>query len=112
LFEERQKRELVSLLTELAEYVTLTSKGDRLKLLSSSFPISGASNTQIEQEIQQLDVELGPPGEATTRVKRVRAARAYMHQYTTEPPTSETAWNSEGCKFAFYTFRGLNSMES
>jgi hypothetical protein len=105
-----KKAELVLLLTELAEYVTLTCKGDRLKLLSSGFPISGATSTQIDQVIQRLEVELGAPRQATTQVKRVRGARAYMHQYTTEPPTAETKWVSEGSKQPSYTFTGLNSM--
>jgi hypothetical protein len=104
-----QKALLISFLTELAQYVTLTCKEDRGKLLSSGFPVSGDKSYQAEPEIQQLEVELGPPGEATTQVKRLRGARAYMHQYTTEPPTAETKWFSEGSKYSYYTFSGLNS---
>lgn len=105
-----KKAELIALLTVLAQYVTLTCKGDRLKLLSSGFPISGASSTQVDQVIQQLEVLLGSPGEATTKVKRVRGVRAYMHQYTTQPPGADTVWHSEGSKFAYYTFSGLSSV--
>jgi hypothetical protein len=105
------KDELVGLLTELAEYVTLKCKGDRLMLLSSGFPISGASSTQLEQVIEKLEVDLGAPGEATTTVKRLRGARAYMHQYTTEPPAVETVWHNEAGKHPSHTFRGLKSME-
>jgi hypothetical protein len=105
------KGELVGLLTELAEYVTLKCKGDRLMLLSSGFPISGASSTQLEQVIEKLEVDLGAPGEATTTVKRLRGARAYMHQYTTEPPAVETVWHNEAGKHPSHTFRGLKSME-
>ena len=105
-----KKAELILLLTELAEYVTFTCKGDRLKLLSSGFPISGATSTQIDQVISQLEVELATPRQATTQVKRLRAARAYMHQYTTESPTSETVWRSEGSKHPYYTFSGLTSV--
>jgi len=104
-----RKALLISLLTELVQYVTLTCKGDRGMLLSSGFPISGDRLNQEDQEIQQLEVELGPPGEATTQVKRLKGARAYMHQYTTEPPTSETKWISEGSKQPYYTFSGLAS---
>lgn len=105
-----KKAELIALLVVLAEYVTLTCKGDRVKLLSSGFPISGASSTQVDQVIQELDVQLGVPGEATTRVKRLSRARAYLHQYTTELPGSETVWHSEGSKFPYYTFSGLTSV--
>ncbi|WP_242696402.1 hypothetical protein [Longitalea luteola] len=61
--------------------------------------------------IEKLEVELGPPGEVTIRVKRVRGARAYMHQYTAEPPTSETVWTNEGSTNAYHTFRGLKSYQ-
>ncbi|WP_207514195.1 hypothetical protein [Longitalea luteola] len=105
-----QKAVLITLLVALDKYVTATSNGDRGMLLSSGFPVAGDRYYQAEPVISQMEVELGPPGEATTRIKRLRGARAYMHQYTTEPPTTETVWVSEGSKFAFYTFSGLNSM--
>jgi hypothetical protein len=105
------KAELVGLLTGLADYVTLKCKGDRLMLLSSGFPISGASSTQLEQKIQELEVAIGAPGVATTKVSRLRGARAYLHQYTTEEPTAETVWNNEAGKRPSYTFSGLKSME-
>jgi hypothetical protein len=108
-FKKDKKAEMVALLTKLAAYVTLTCKGDRTMLLSSGFPISGDQGEQPMPVIQKLDVKLGPPGMITTRVKRVAGARAYMHQYTTEPPTSETVWISEGSLQASYTFSGLKS---
>jgi hypothetical protein len=104
------KAQLLSLLVVLAEYVTATSKGDRLQLLSSGFPISGATSTQLDQAIAPLQVEIGVPGEASTSLKRLRGARVYMHQYTTEPPTAETVWHSEVSRFSFHTFSGLTSM--
>jgi hypothetical protein len=104
------KAEVIALLTVLADYVTVTCKGDRLNLLSSGFPISGATSTQIDQVISPLEVEIGAPGQASTSIMRLRGARIYMHQYTTEPPTSETVWHSEVTKFPYYTFSGLTSM--
>lgn len=103
------KARLIVLLAILAAYVTEKSQGNRGMLLSSGFAISGDKTNRTEPVLQQLEVELGPPGEATTKVKRVRAVRAYMHQYTTEPPTAETVWASEGSKDPYYTFSGLNS---
>jgi hypothetical protein len=104
------KAELIDLLTVLADYVTSTCKGDRLNLLSSGFPVSGATNTQLDQVVSPLQVELGAAGEASTNLKRLRGARVYMHEYTTELPTSETVWHSEISKFSYHTFTGLNSM--
>ncbi|THU34878.1 hypothetical protein FAM09_23070 [Niastella caeni] len=104
------KAEVIALLTVLAEYVTVMCKGDRLNLLSSGFPISGASSTQIDQIISPLEVEIGAPGVASTSLKRLRGARVYMHQYTAEPPALETVWHSEVSKFSVHTFNGLTSM--
>jgi hypothetical protein len=104
-----QKARLIVLLSVLAKYVTEKCKGNRGMLLSSGFLISGDKSNQEVPVIQQLDVELGRPGEATTVVKRIRRARAYMHQYTSEPPTADTVWTSEGSKNPHYTFSGLNS---
>jgi hypothetical protein len=106
------KAELVSLLTELAEYVTLKCKGDRLMLLSSGFSISGASSTRVEQAIEKLEVDLGAPGEVTTTVKRLRGARAYMHQYTTETPSAETVWHNEQASIRLIRLAALNRWKS
>lgn len=105
-----KKAELIALLTELDNYVTVTCNGDEAMLLNSGFEVSGQTERpQPMSTIQKLEVELGPPGEATVRVKRIRGARAYMHQYTTETPTSETVWISAGNTDAYYTFQGLKS---
>jgi len=104
-----KKKELIALLTLLAAYVTRTCNGDRTRLLSSGFPVSGEKGEQSMPAIQKLEVELGPPGVLTTRVKRVAGARAYMHQYSTEAPTSETVWISAGSTEAFHTFSGLKT---
>lgn len=108
-FKNETKARLIVLLTIVAAYVTEKCKGNRGMLLSSGFPVSGDKLNRDELVIQQLEVELGPPGEATTKVKRLRRARAYMHQYTTELPTTETVWASEGSKDPHYTFSGLSS---
>jgi hypothetical protein len=104
-----RKKQVVALLSELDSYVTLTCNGDEAMLLSSGFDISGQTDSQQMPAIQKLEIELGPPGEATIRVKRIRGARAYLHQYTTEPPTSETVWINEGSIKPNFTFRRLKS---
>lgn len=103
------KVEITALLNELDSYVTLISNGDEAMLLSSGFDISGLTSEKPMPDIPKLFVELGPPGEVTIRVKNVRGARAYMHQYTSEPPVSESVWMSEGSTNPNCTFRGLKS---
>jgi hypothetical protein len=103
------KAEIIALLTELDSFITTFANGDETLLVTSGFDISGQSTVQPMPAIPKLDVELGPPGEVTISVKQVRSAKAYMHQYTTEPPTSETVWITEGSITPECTFRGLKS---
>jgi hypothetical protein len=104
------KATVTNLLQELADYVTATSKGDKGKMLSSGFEVTeDTGNKGLLAKIEILEVELGPPGQATTRVRNAKGARAYIHQYTTEPPTPKTIWYSEGCGLSRYTFKGLDS---
>jgi len=104
-----KKKEAVALLIELDTYVTGVCNGNEAMLLSSGFDIAGQAEEQPMAAIEKLIVELGPSGQVTLRIKRVRAARAYLHQYTTEPPNSETVWISEGSTNPQFTFRGLKS---
>src|SRR5439155_26969878 len=100
----------LKLLQGLAEYVTETSKGDRTFILSSGFdPTGDNSGNNQPPSIETLEVELGPSGEATTRIKNVTGAKAYVHQYTKEPPGLNTEWIGEGSSSGTHTFEGLSS---
>ena len=105
------KKIVLTLLQELADYVTATCKGNRTLMLGSGFDVTdeeGNSNT-LPAKIEKLEVKLGPPGEATTKVRNVTGARAYIHQYTSEPPDKNTIWVCEGTALSSFTFKGLTS---
>jgi hypothetical protein len=104
-----KKAEVVSLLIELDSYVTGVCNGEEALLLNSGFDIAGQTEEQLMAVIEKLIIELGHPGQVTIRSKRIRGARAYLHQYSTEPPGSETVWISEGSTKPYFTFRGLKS---
>lgn len=104
-----KKAKILAYIEELAQFVTVTCNGDRSLLLNSGFDVSGERISQVMPFIEKLEVELGPPGEVTTRIKKLPGARAYLHQYTTESPTSTTVWISEGSAFRQHTFKGLAS---
>ena len=105
------KKIVLTLLEELEDYVTATCKGNRTLILSSGFDVTDETRTgnTLPAKIEKLEVKLGPPGEATIKVRNVTGARAYMHQYTSEPPNKETIWASEGSALSSYTFKGLTS---
>ena len=106
-----RKAIMLGLLQELVDYVTVVCKGNRTMMLSSGFDVNeenGNTNKQLPA-IEKLEVELGPPGEAITRIKNVTGAIAFVHQFTTEPPNLHTLWFGEGSSLGSYTFKGLSS---
>jgi hypothetical protein len=106
-----KKAELIGILDELNDYVTTTSNGDATILLSSGFDISGTkAASQTLAPIEQLEVEIGPPGTAITRVKKVAGAKAYIHQCTPDPITPDSKWMSETITDSENTFTNLNSV--
>jgi hypothetical protein len=106
-----KKVRVQNLLQELAEYVTVKSNGDRTLILSSGFDVSNESRTKknLPPSIEKLEVELGEAGVATIRTKDVTAVKAYIHQYTTEPPSINTVWVGDGSSYGDHTFSGLSS---
>ena len=104
------KAEVLELLHELADYVTVISKGDRTTMLRSGFNVNSANGSNKQPPtIEILEIDLKVTGQATTRVRKVTRAIAFVHQYTAEPPTNQTIWVSEGTSLSYYTFEGLQS---
>lgn len=101
---------VLDLLEELAKYVTQKSKGDRVIILGSGFN-ANKERRKIGSapSIEVLEVELGPPGKVTVTARNITGARAYVHQYTTDPPGLNAEWISEGSTEKSYTFEGLIS---
>ncbi|HEY1202514.1 MAG TPA: hypothetical protein VGE79_16100, partial [Niastella sp.] len=99
----------IGYMTELDAWVTEKCKGDRTMLLSSGFYVSGEKGNETTQSIGELEVQLGAPGFVTTRIKRIRGTRAYLHQVASELPTSATLWTNEASPNPSFTFSGLTS---
>jgi hypothetical protein len=106
-----KKVRVQNLLQILADYVTVKCNGDRTLIISSGFDVSNESrsNKNVPPSIGKLEVELGEAGVAITRVKDVTAVKAYIHQYTTEPPSINTVWVGDGSSDGEHTFSGLSS---
>ena len=104
---------ILALLQALADYVTVKSKGERTLIISGGFDVPSETNSTRNQppSIEKLEVELGQAGEATTRIKNVKNAKAYVYQYTTEPPGLNTVWSSEFTSQGSHTFQGLSSVK-
>ncbi len=105
------KEVVLGLLQELADYVTVTCKGDRSKMLSSGFDVNNenGNGNKLPPAIEKLEVKLGPSGEAVTRVRNITNTIAFVYQFTTETPNFHTRWYGEGSSQNSYTFQGLDS---
>jgi hypothetical protein len=98
----------LDLLQQLADYVTTTAKGDKTLILESGFDVTSEERSITPPpSIEKLEVELGLSGEATIRVKKPTGVKAYIHQYTMEPPGLNTIWTGEGSSEGTHTFQGL-----
>lgn len=106
-----RKTELIGMLEQWDDYVTTTSNGDKTMLLSSGFDIVGLKTQSQELlPIEQLDVEIGPVGQAIVSVKKVTGARLYAFQCTPDPITPESVWATETTSDRENTFTNLNSI--
>jgi hypothetical protein len=102
------KVEIISMMDELADYVTTVSNGDKTMLLSSGFDITGDKDLlQALPPIEKLVVVSDQPGQATTRVRRIGGARSYVHQYTADPLSTDSVWVSETTTEPEHTFNNL-----
>lgn len=96
------------LLLQLVQYVTQISEGNKTLLLSSGFELTPGKSAPAKPS-PQLVVDIALPRQATTRVKRVARARAYIHQYAADPLTDNSVWTSETTHLHQHTFTGLTT---
>jgi transcriptional regulator of met regulon len=106
-----KRAEVIALLTELAAYVTTICNGDPARLVSSGFKLRKARGTTVLLPIKELKVTIDRAGEAVTQVKRVTGAKAYIHQYTTDPLTGDNVWINQVTTELSHNFTGLKSKE-
>ncbi|MCS3798805.1 fibronectin type III domain-containing protein [Niastella sp. OAS944] len=105
------RRSLIEIMVQFAFYVSQICKGDRAMLLSSGFDLAKeSSESKLMAGIESLEVTNVNSGEANVVVKRVKGARAFIHQYTTEPPSDATVWVSETTAHRKHTFTGLKPL--
>lgn len=103
------KKELVSTIRALGNYVTQTAEGELEVLISSGFTLAktGQAAPPITNP-QDLQVENGlNSGEIITGVKAVKSAKAYIHQYTADPITDNSQWTSVASTKCKNVFTGL-----
>jgi hypothetical protein len=106
-----KRAEVIALLSELVEYVTLTCNGDPARLVSSGFELNKERGTKALLPIKELKVTIDRTGEAVIQVKKVAGAKAYIHQYAPDPLTGDNEWVNKVTTNPSYTFTCLKSKE-
>jgi hypothetical protein len=89
------KEKLISLLRELGELVEKRSNGDDVLLVRSGFVLTKPLKEVTLQKPEDFIVLPGKiNGQIILQIKRVKGAKAYMYQYTRDPLTDNSRWES------------------
>ena len=104
-----KKAAMIDLLKRLAAYVTFTANGNRNVIATSGFTISkDGSSSRAMTAPASFKMTVGKtPGQATSTVSGVKGVKAYAHQYTADPMTDASVWQSELVTSRSHTFTGL-----
>jgi hypothetical protein len=86
---------LIKKLKQVGEFVITESKGAEGALLSSGFNFYKPVDEVIIKAPTNFRIKPGPnPGEIIMQVKRVKGARSYLYQWTPNPVTPQSIWQS------------------
>jgi hypothetical protein len=86
---------LIQKLKQVGEFVKTESKGEEGHLLSSGFDLYKPVDEVVIKAPANFKIKPGPnPGEIIMQVSRVKGARSYLYQWTPNPVTSESIWQS------------------
>ena len=108
------KREvLISLVHNLSSYVLYTAAGDRLVAQSSGYSIAKLPTPQdpIVKAQSQVLTEGDEPGQLRYSFNRVKGARSYMYQFTQDPLTENSVWQSRVGTVRKTVLTGITSKE-
>lgn len=106
-----KRKALIEIMVQLGFYISQISNGDKAMLLSSGFDLAKeTSEVKLHTVIERFEVTNAKAGEAFIAVKSIKGARAYVHQFSLEPPTATTVWVSETTTSRKHTFVGLTPL--
>ena len=89
------KEKLIILLRELGDWIEKHSSGDELALVSSGFKLAKPRKEISLQNPEEFIIMPGKNnGEIIMQVKRVKGAKAYIYQYTRDPLSDDSKWET------------------
>jgi hypothetical protein len=89
------KEKLIVLLREMGDWIEKHSNGDELALISSGFKLAKPrKEISLQNPVEFVIMPGKNNGEIIMQVKRVKGAKAYMYQYTPDPLTDDSKWET------------------
>lgn len=86
---------MIKKMKELGEYVLTAAKNEETPLISSGFPLAKhAGETTIHRPDGFKIMTGANEGEIIMQARRVPGAKSYIYQYTREPLTKESVWET------------------
>ena len=102
------RQTVIDMLHQLSYYVLMTANGDRQIALQSGIPLAKEPTPIVITKPSGLHVlNSNQEGELLVSVKKVKGAKAYMHQYSTDPLLKEESWMSMTCTATKCKLEGL-----
>lgn len=89
------KEKLIALLRELGDWIEKQSNDDELALVSSGFKLAKPrKEISLQNPVEFIILPGKNMGEIIMQVKRVNGAKAYVYQYTPDPLTDNSKWET------------------
>ncbi len=113
-FKDQKRQELIDMMHNLSNYVLYKSKLNAGIAASSGFSIV-RQPTASPDITKPLNVKLSDgvnPGELEVSFDKVPAAKSYLYQYTKEPLTPTSVWESKNGTVRKTTLKNLQSKVS
>ncbi len=106
-----KKEALIAILRSLAAYVNFIANGDKTVIMSAGFDTTKDNASALPlAEPKNFKVTNGiNAGEAITSISGVRNVKTYLHQYTADPITDASVWQSKYVSTRTCTFSNLQS---
>lgn len=104
----QSKSALITMLSQLADYINLTAQGDDAILAQSGYELDKIPEPikmKAPEGVMLLDG--GNSGELVLKFKSVAGASSYLFQYTTDQLLGDCSWVSIPATTTSYTFSGL-----
>ena len=108
VLKNRSRVALIAILKAIGNYVTFTANGDSAMLSSSGYDPRKTPQPVIVSK-PTVTVDDGTnSGELLNSADSAKNTRGFVHQYTADPLTDNSVWNSFTTTSKKYTFTGLN----